>query len=307
MSTQKPNNNFVDIDLDIKYTNKEHLTISEVIRSLENAEKLILRTKPFIEKASDGYVIDNIEVFIEEAQSGSFWSKLKTRVYYGSEENKEVAENAALDYLENTNMKYLLPMLVGGVIGAGIYGAVTSLSAPSTSIEAYNSTIFNFGDNATITTEEAQSILDSIRDKATLAKEATAFVSPAKKDPDASILIGSLDNANENNVVKIPPKVIAQSPESYEPPKPTTKEEHFNKIYVNVIRLETISNNNWTGTIDGIATSPVKIIFADDIDATKIFQKKIYCNVEVTSKFVKSKKAYKATEIFISKVLPNPK
>lgn len=296
------NTNYIDVEVNIKYTNEEFLEISEVIRALESAEKIILRTKPFIEKASDGYRIDDIQVFIEEAQSGSFLEKLKTRIFFGSDEKEANAAKAAADFIENTQMDNLIPFAIGAIVGAGAIYAAKSFgkSSPSNHIEAYNSNIINFGDNTTLTTDDVKELLDNSPNKPQLARDATAFISPAKKGKTAEIEIGS---STQKQLVVVNSDVVGQTPEKYEKPEPSEKSESYNDVTISVIALDRQNSSNWYGEIAEVVEQRTKIVFAEDIDISKLFKEKIKANVEVTSKYIKSKKTYQAHEIYVSKII----
>lgn len=296
------NTNYIDVEVNIKYTNEEFLEISEVIRALESAEKIILRTKPFIEKASVGYRIDDIQVFVEEAQSGSFFEKLKTRIIFGSEEKEANAAKAAADFIDNTRMDNLIPLAIGAILGAGAIYAVQSSSntLPSNHIEAYNSNIINFGDNTTLTTDDVKELLDNSPNKPQMAREATAFISPAKKGKTAEIEIGS---STKKQLVVVNSDVVGQTPEKYEKPEPSEKSESYNDVTISVIALDRQNPSNWHGEIADVVEQRTKIVFAEDIDISKLFKEKIKANVEVTSKYIKSKKTYQAHEIYVSKIL----
>ena len=173
----------IDIKLNIKYTNKEPLPISEVVKALISTEKLIKRTKPFFDHAYPELEIIDIKVNVNKLESGSWYEDLTVELML---KDPEKVKDAAKIILENANMGYLLVAAVSAITGAGIAYAIKSLGrkdAPN----IYNYNLNLHSNNTGITGEQFQEILKKLPDQRNIAKEAISFIAPARLDKTANI------------------------------------------------------------------------------------------------------------------------
>jgi hypothetical protein len=284
----------------VKYTNKEPVSIPDIIRSLKSAERLLHRTPAFIEKAFDGIEILEMQVYVDTMESGSLYERFIINYVFRGKKNykkqKEVIEHMLND---STTLKVVV---AAGMSAAFTYGVMqaSGSSAPTKHIEAYNNTIVNIGGSVDLTGEDIAMVLDGIRDKKALAKESIDFIKPAKADPDATIEISGID------ALTVDKAFIRKAPAEYEPPMPEEKDERYSDRPVVIWASDREKSDSvWAGTVLNIVDKRTKFVLDESVDPSKLHGRvRFNADIVVTSRYQKSKKDYEPVTVRITKVYP---
>jgi len=278
----------------IKYTTEQPVPIDDVVASLRALEKLLKRTAPFVEKAYPGIQVIDTQVYISELHAGSLIKEYIVKHVFGGQDNYDQAK-ACFDNIlgDSTKMKAVVGIGVGVLIGVGV-SQIMPKGEPSKNTEAYNSFVIQAGNDVNLSGESIQEIVDGIRDKKTLSKEAVDAVHPAKGD-------NSRIEIESTPTLSLPKEVVAELPEEYEPPQPTEKTEKYENVVVKIYASDRDNNDKgWAGIVVGVAEKRVKLILAETVDPRDLHGKtKISANVSVTSRFSKTKKEYEAKVVEI--------
>lgn len=274
----------------VKYTNKEPVPISDIIRSLKSTERLLQRTPPFVEKAFKGVKVLDVKVFVEELESGSLYERFVIKYVVGGEENHEKLKEVIDTMMNNGALKVVV---ASGFAALATYGVMSASSpgAPTTHIEDHSTNIVNIvtaGENSNLTGADINAILSNITDKKTLAKEAVDFIKPAKSDPHATIEMADIPE------LTIKKDFIKQAPSDYEPPVQQEKDESYDNVDVDIIASDRENyDKGWAGTIANLVNNRTKIELDDAVYPSKVHGKtKVRADVVITSRFQKSKKKY---------------
>jgi len=282
----------------IKYTTSKPLPVEDIVTSLRAFEKLIRRTPAFIEKAYDGIEIIDTEVFVSKVVSGSLIEDFVITYVFKSKKDYKDAKKVIKKLLkDNEAVRTIVALGVGAVTMYGVMSALPQ-NAPRANIEAYNNTIINIGAKANISADDIKLILDGTTDKKTLAKQAVSAVAITKVDPKASIEMSGIEE------LTIKPAVIAEAPEEYTPPVPSEKKETYENVYLQIFASDRDNPNKWAGIAPDIFTKRINFILGEDLDPAKLHGKtKLYADIEITSKFNKTKKKYFPQLVEIKKIV----
>lgn len=282
----------------IYYETSEPVPIEDIILSLSSIEALLKRTPKFIEAAYSGIRITDVEVYVDSLQSGSLIEKFMIKYVCKGQENydqaKQVLENIMDD---NSTIRTVVAMGVGGLL---TYGAMTAMgkSSPSSHIEAYNNTIVNIGGSVDLKAEDISAVLDSIKDKKTLAKEVVGAIAPARSDPNAKIHFSDIDELTMDE------QVIREIPEEYNAPLPDEKTVKYSDTPIVIYASDRDkSDTAWAGIAPGIVDKRVRFKLSDDVSPAHLHGRiRVRADIEVTSKFNKAKKAYEPKIVEILRV-----
>jgi hypothetical protein len=292
---------FIDTTYEIKYTNRNPVPIPEIIESLKAIEDLIHRTPPFMEKAF-GTQVDGIAVYVDTLYSGSLIERFLVRFVFKDEDNYNKAKEVVNGMVDiNDALKFLLAATMGGMMA---YGALQVIEpgAPSSAISAYNNTItnsiVNIGGQANFTEDDVQELFDNLKDKKGLAKSSINAVKPAKLDSSANIELVELEGLD------IDRDFIDQVPSEYSPPVPTEKTEHYDDTRVIIYASDRDkTESSWAGIVPGVVDKRIKFTLAEGVDPVKIHgHTKVIADISVTSRYIKSKKAYEAKSVELANI-----
>lgn len=287
----------IETTFDIKYTTEKPVPISEVIKSLKSLEKLLLRTGPFVEKAFPGVHVVDMNVYISEIHSGSLSNKFIVKYVLGGEENAAKLEELIHKIMEDSKpVKTVVAMGVGAAMLYGIQQIIPK-GEPSKAIEAHNSVIIQAGNDVNLDKQSIQEILESIKDKKSLAKEAVDAFHPAKGD-DSAIEFGGLE------AVSMPKAVVQSVPDEYEPPAPDEKEEKYKNVVLMISASDRDNTDKgWAGVAPGVVDNRVKMELSDKVNPKELHGRvKVNADITVHSKYVKTKKQYQPVMIEINAI-----
>ena len=199
--------------------------------------------------------------------------------------------------------KIIIPALIGSVITAvTLCGVVLALPSDaseqaSSSISGNNNVVINFvADTLKMDSETVQSVIgNSVRNQKKLAENAVKLVRPGKLDDQAQIILDG------NDQLSITPETIKFSPEAYEPPKPAEKIEKYERTLVQIRRADRDNHTGWFVVVPGLAEYRVKMQVDESVDLAGLaLKEQVYASLDITYKYIKSKKMYKATEVYLN-------
>lgn len=284
----------------IRYTNKNHVPIADVIESLKCLEKLLLRTPIFVEKAFPGLEVVEVEVYLQTLEAGSLFENFIIKYFFKGQENFDKAKEVVEKIIEDsTALKILIGAAIGGMVVHGVMSALGG-STPTTHLEAYNNTIINVGAETKLTGKDFEVILNSINDKKQLAQQAIGAIKPAKSDPNAEIEIEGMP------ALTMSKELVAEVPEEYNPPLPLEKTESYANVPVLIYASDRDkSESSWAGSVPQIVDRRIKFALAAGVNPAELHgHTRIYADIVVTSQYNKSKKRYDAKVVTITSFTP---
>lgn len=280
----------------IKYTTKNPVPISEIIRSLLAVERLLKRTAPLIEKKYEDLEVYDVQVFVESLQSGSLSENYFVRILCGGKENAEHVEATVEKLMKNGSpIGLLIAAGVGVMVGTGISSILSD--SPNTT-DFTNNTIINIGAEMDISAGDVRAFLEAIPDKKKMARDAVDFIRPAKSDPDATI-------ENEGfAAADIPQEVISEAPEHYEPPTPAEREVMYQNVPIFAFASDKDKHDTgWAGTAEGVAENRTRIVLDESINPEQLHGRPHFnADITVIQRYNTSKKAYENWRIVIRSV-----
>ncbi|EHR39606.1 hypothetical protein [Alishewanella jeotgali] len=285
-------------DYTINYTTRTPVPIPDIIESLRNIEKLLHRTPAFLEKAYQGIQVVDVNVYVETLQAGSLLEKFIVEYVVQGQENYDKAKEVIAKMVkDSTAIRTVVAIGVGAALTYGVMKAVGG-STPTTHVEAYNNTIVNIGADVKLSGEDISLILEGMKDKKQLAKEAIAVVKPAKADPAATIEIAGQQKLTINN------DFVRETPDEYTPPIPEERDEFYTNLPVLIYASDRDKSTTWAGTVPGLIDRRTSFHLDERINPAELHGKlRIYADVRVTSKYNKTKKTYEPKLVTIQRVI----
>lgn len=289
----------IETQYSIHYNTKDPVPIKDIINSLRSFEKIIQRTPAFIEHAlGDELKVVDVKVYIDELKSGSLTEDFLIKFIFKGQDNYEKAKEVFDKMLEdNTMLRTAVAVGVGALIA---YGAMTAIgpAGEKNHFEAYNSTIINVGQRANFTAGDIVSIIDSTKDKKSLAREAIEAIHPAKADPESTIYMLDLPE------LSIPSAAIQEAPSYYEPIMPEERTERYENATVFIHASDRDrSTSNWAGTVHGIIGHRVRFTLGENVNPRDLHGHiRVTATILVTSRYVSSKKQYEPKSVEILSV-----
>jgi len=204
----------VVVSQQLYYSNKEWVPIGEIADSLLALESLIKSSPEVIEKIFPGIIVQQVDVFINELKSDSIYEDLVVKFIFGSQENfdeqiSKVRKKIGMEFLDKH------PNVLGAIIGAmilgggiSIYDSMQDKEPQRATIEANNNTIINIGaGEIEFEAGELKAIIQgAIKNNPSISEAAIKVIKPARRDPDAQIII------NQNDALTIKPESIKAMP-----------------------------------------------------------------------------------------------
>ena len=297
MTTANSGTFSIDVNYGITYNTLKPVPIEEIVRSLQSLEKLLKRTPAFVEKAYKGIKIVETQVFVSKIQSGSLIEDFVVRYVFKGRENYDDAKKVWDQIMsDNTAFRTVVAMGVGGLLAVGVWQIVPA-GQPTSHIEAYNNVILNMGGSVDLTADDFKAVLDAVKDKKALSKEAVGALRPAKTDPGSSISISGI------TALDIPAAMIKEAPDDYTPPEPKEREVHYTGVDLVVYASDRDkTESGWAGIIPTVVDKRTPIILTDTINPASLHGRlRIKADVIVHERFVASSKKYEAKKIEVTK------
>lgn len=262
----------------IYYSNKDLLPLSDVAESLLALEKLIKQSPKTIEKFFPGLKIYDVEVYLNELQSGSLWEDIVVKFIFG---NQEKFDEVITNTREKIGLKYLVdrPKLLSAILLAmlltGGYQALTSNPTSSQqsiqNIQINNNIVIQAGSElAEMPPEEFKLIIDeSVNKNNSIVKNAIKFVKPAKRDPAASITFDNTPNLSIN------PETVSAMPGYLDDEVPDDTIEEYQSVEV-IIRATDLDHKRtgWGAVIPSISERRTRLQLDPTINPEVLMEKR---------------------------------
>ncbi|NNT92961.1 hypothetical protein [Stutzerimonas nitrititolerans] len=293
----------INTSYNFKYTTEEFVPIPDVIESLKAMERLIKRTPGFVEKRFDSVKITETHVFVDHLESGSLDLRFFIRFICKTDERTERANQVINELMEENGLvRDVVALGVGSLLTIGAFQILSPNSnAPSTTINAYQSTVIQAGADVGLSPEQMAEVIRKIPDQKTLGKDTFNVLKPATQDKNATIEISAIPELDINR------DLLDQLPSEYEAPLPSERETRYQNVSVT---LDASDRHNytkgWAGTVPGVVDSRTKISLDESIDLHPLRTKDSFrANVTIMERYVSSKKKYEVKEIFVEEVVEN--
>lgn len=297
------------INQQIYYSNKELVPIRDVAESLLALEGIIRQSPSVLEALFPGTHISSVEVFINELKSDSIWEDVIIKFVFGSQEKFDAVisglrEKIGMDNIVNNKQLFSAIIAVMILTGGAYYlGMDKSASTDKrATIEANNNTIINIGAGMLeLDAEEFKALINgAIKDKDKLAKNATKFVGPAKKDPDASITF------NDNTDLRITPDTVKAMPMSIDSPEEEEFIEDFEAIELEVRATDLDSTKRgWAAVMPELSKKRVRLQLDPTVDPEQLAEER-KVKAKVTVIFGHDKEYNKVPKlVFLREVVKN--
>lgn len=221
------------IPLNIHYSNKECLSLSDVAESLLALERLVAYTPKALVRGTH-LAPFKLRVRIDTIETGSLWEKLILDIVGEDNYNKFIAVVrkkfglTRLDKLTEMQLSQIVSVFLVASISSGAFYAFTDNAA-----EHESSSSVGDGNTGKIVQITAQTLniteaaLDKVLERSILpqdvAVDAVRFIRPAKKDASAKITIAMPESSP---IGVLSSSVIARVPEKFELPKREHYEDH---------------------------------------------------------------------------------
>lgn len=270
----------------IYYSNKELVPIRDVAESLLALEAIIRQSPDVLEAMFPGTKIQSVEIYINELKSDSIWEDVIVKFIFGNQQKFDefianMRERIGMDNIMN-NPQLLSSIILVMILSGGAYYLGKDKSATpeqKATIEANNNTIIQIGAGMVeLDAEDFKAIIDSaIKDKDKLAKNAIKVVSPAKRDPEASITF------NDNEELRIQNQSVKAMPRFIQEPEDEEYIEDYKNIELEIRAIDLDSTKRgWAVVVPELHKKRVRLQLDPTIDPEDLLDKrKINANVTV--------------------------
>lgn len=264
----------ITINQQLYYSNKELVPIRDVAESLIALESIIRQSPDVLEAMFPGTKIISVSVFINELKSDSIWEDVIIKFVFGDQKKLDemisgLREKVGMDNIMQ-NPQLLSSILLVMILTGGAYYLGKDKSAQQeqkATIEANNNVIINIGAGMLkIEAEEFKAIIDgALKDKDKLAKNASKIVSPAKRDPNASIKF------NNNTQLSISPETVKAMPSHIVEPEEEEFIEDFENIEIEVRATDLDSTKKgWAVVVPELSKKRIKLQLDPTVEPEKL-------------------------------------
>lgn len=285
---------------ELKYDVKNKVPIDEVIDSLKSIEHLLKRTPAFLELHYKGIKAMQSDVFVTSLESGSLKESFLFKILFKTENDAQAAEELIDKVLRESDVvKMIVALGMGSVLTYGVMSALPK-GSPSRHIQAYNNTIVNIGAEVDFSAEDVELVLNSMKEKKALAKNAVSALKPAQSDPAARLEMNTIE------ALTIPTEFFQEAPKEYEPPKPQEITKKYEQVDVLIYASDQDNHDKgWAGSLPRLIENRTQFILNELINPKDLHGKKnVKADVEVTEKYNSRTKNYKASKVEILKIYP---
>ena len=270
----------------IYYSNKELVPIKDVAESLLALEAIIRQSPDVLEAMFPGTKIQSVEVYINELKSDRIWEDVVVKFIFGNQQKFDefianVRERIGMDNIMN-NPQLLSSIILVMILSGGAYYLGKDKSATpeqKATIEANNNTIIQIGAGMVeLSSEDFKAIIDgAIKDKEKLAKNAIKVVSPAKRDPEASITF------NDNEELRIQNESVKAMPRFVHEPEDEEYIEDYKNIELEIRAIDLDSTKRgWAVVVPDLHKKRVRLQLDPTVNPEDLLDKrKVNANVTV--------------------------
>lgn len=304
----------VTFDHSVFYSNHEPVPIREIAAALIALEAIIHRTPKIFEKLIPGTQIQRVEIFVDRLESGSLREQFLIKFLFRDQANFDafvgkLRKLSGMEKLADANPLFALVVMALVILGGQLVIAtlIGDDQPPDPVLQANNNTIINIGAQMSeMTPEQFEAIIKSAvsgkADKTALAKNALAFVAPARRDPSAQIV---LDNSAAATITAELVRAIPESLAIDEPPQDEPKDYSGVLVKFRATDLDK-TQSGWGAIIPSISDRRVKLHIDPSIDRDELAGKS-EIQADITALFSVDENGERTPTIYFIRTLIYPK
>jgi len=250
---------------EIYFSTRSEVPIADVVASLQAFERIV-KHLPQVLTGLTGAEIEDIQVFVDELESGSLFEKYLLKLVFKDEQELEKFLASVREKLREKPMmrNVIIGSAIAGLVGYGLYVGAQVVRSPEAAktIQANNNVIINIGaGEMNITPEQFTAIVQAaVHDKRGLAKDSIKLMSPARTDK------GSTVTFDGNDQLVIQKETVQAAPSSIDVPK-AQLEESLPDVDLHIRATNLDSNTQgWAGLITGVVDRRIPIELAEEVD-----------------------------------------
>lgn len=303
------------VEHSVKYTNRQPLEVKDVIDSLSALQKVSVFFLPEALSQLSGAAIVSADLLVEGFQHGSFVEDVLIKLVFKDQAEmdkflEKVREGGRNVYrnLPGNGSPILkgavaVTCVVGALVAAGAVWAIatrTDTPAPiSLSITDSNFVVIG-AESYKVSPKDFADVIEKVggQDKKKLAQASAKILAPAKREPDATVV---MDN---NDTLAISKETIDQIPDVVEF-EPFEIDQPHSDVDVEIRASDRDSaSRGWAAIITGLVDRRVKLILDPGIDPNKLAGKfKVRADVVVKSRMSAKTKKMEPTSITVTSLI----
>lgn len=306
------------VEHSVKYTNKQPLTVQDVIDSLAALEKVSVHFLPEALSQLTGAGIMSAELLVEGFQQGSFIEDTLIKLVFKNQAELDKFLDKVREGGKNVYRKLpgngspvlkgavAVTCVVGALVAAGAAWAIINKAPPSPSPVSLNINNSNFvvigAESYAMSPEKFAEVIEKVgaTDKKKLAQAAVKIIAPAKKEEGATVVMSEDENLSipEETVREIP-DVVEFEPFEIDEPHPDADVE------IRATDLDS-SSKGWAAIIRGLVDRRVKLILEEGVDPQSLAGKfKVRADVVVKFRMSAKTKKMEPVSITVQRMIDN--
>lgn len=304
----------------IEYSNEGAIPVADIIASLRAIERLTGNFVPRALGELTGTDILAIELLVEGFEEGSFKESFVCRVVFGNQKSydqfigklhkgelRSAIQGVVSKWgssMSPTQKTVAVTVVIALLVGAGLVYAsqlAGTDQAGTALIEGNNNVVIAIGADAFgKSPEEVSRIIGEVTSgqKRRIAKEAITAISPAKREPGASMVLG------DGQHVVIQPDVVAAAPSDVAQ-DPYEMEQVFRDVDLQIRATDLDSTDKgWAALIPGLIDRRVRLVLSDGVNVADVAGRfSIRADVEVLYRMDQRSKQMKPQQITVIEII----
>lgn len=205
---------YIQFQQEIYYSNKEHVPLSEIAKSLLALEKAAAAAPRALELLYKDVVPQGVQIYVDELQSGSLSEKLKyyVRLAFQKQMGDEFGVEPNLLEIQSESKKQdIAAWVIAAILVMAIQTAKDKFFPGTSSVhieQQVNVTLQAGRDITGIDEQTLRNVIkQAVQENPEAMKGAVGFVKPAKLDPEASIQIDKKPYLSSQAILEIPSSI----------------------------------------------------------------------------------------------------
>lgn len=250
---------------EIYFSNKNHLLLTDVARSLLALDRNAKAVPVVLEKLYDDVRSSGIDLYIEELHAGSLTEKIKFKLRLALQQRIESESGSKLGKLSKEpkeRQEQIVAWLVTAVVLIGLKVGAEAIKSGASKPNLDNNIEISLDEGSRIATIDQQvlniAIVDALHETPGSVTGAVEFARPAKKDPEASININNRPFVSSGALSEVPSATIEADREK-------TLELADTEILIRATDRDS-GKKGWGATIPAFSDSRMRVTVAPGID-----------------------------------------
>lgn len=289
---------------EIYFSTRNEVPIADVVASLQAFEKIV-RQLPQVLTGLTGAEIEDIQVFMDELESGSLFERYLLKLVFKDEQELEKFLASIREKLKEKPVirNVVIGSAIAGLVGYGLYVGAQVVRSPEAAktIQANNNVIINIGaGELNMTPEQFTAVVQAaVRDKKALAKDSIKLMAPARTDK------GSTVTFDGNDHLVIQKETIQAAPSNIDIPQDQLEEKFPDvDLHIRATNLDS-TTQGWAGLIPGVVDRRIPIELAEGVDPKEVASRfKVRADVTVVYEPKGKAKKLTAIRIIVTGLIP---